>query len=230
METFTHKVHLEKCHPHGGIFLGLLTYCYNQLMRTILVGGVNGSLNPGDEGFDDYGKGKGYFVRKMIDDIRACDSTKVAIVTAAKENKHHFDELMADSGIDMDAATVLNTGDNPDWSDYEVIIMTGGSTQRLHDWLAETGFSLDKLDNCELLIGESAGAYVLGAKVIAEYTPDGKELVFIDGFNPKSRVLVAAHVNNPYYHRDGLTLRLEKYCTENDLKLVLLEENEVAEL
>ena len=102
-------------------------------MKTLLVGGVNDSLDPSDAGFDDYGRGKGYFVRKIIDDIRACDPSKVAIVAAAKENKHHFDELMADSGIDMNAATVLNTGDNPNWSDYEVIIMTGGSTQRLHD-------------------------------------------------------------------------------------------------
>lgn len=103
----------------------------------------------------------------------------------------------------------------------------GGDTDELHKWLKATRFSIDKLDNCELLVGDSAGAYVLGRHVLVDYEPDGS-LVEIrdDGFVQDENILVFGHVNNPRYHQKGLRDRLDQYAQDVQAKTIALEENQ----
>lgn len=195
-------------------------------MKIVYSGGTNSALTPDDSTYNKYGLG-GYFIRKLKNDIGAVDQSSIAVVVASNENKDHFNELLTDCGLDVNKINILSRGDSPKWGEYQIIFLLGGTTKMLYDWLKATDFSLGRLKSCKLLAGASAGAYVLGAKTMIDYNPDGTDLIVDDGFYSGSNILVAAHVNNTYYHQDGLTRVIEEYCAAHNLELLMLEENQL---
>lgn len=105
----------------------------------------------------------------------------------------------------------------------------GGNNRDLYEWLIKTEFSIDKLSECELLAGDSAGAYALGEYMMIDNQPDGNKFKAEKGFVPGSNMIFAAHVNNSKYHREGLTHALEKFAKDKEIELRLLQENELFE-
>lgn len=197
-------------------------------MKLLLAGGVNAHISKDHPDYNKYGYGN-YFLLQIKEQVDAMigDGKLVAICTAAKPDKHYLDEVLSELGFMIDDLIILGREDSAEWCKYHAILMTGGETRELHSWLKRTDFALDKLTSCELLGGESAGAYVLTRKLLLDYQPDGSSYEIADGFLPDVNILVAAHVNNPYYHQDSLTVVLKQWCKANKIKYLGLEENEI---
>ena len=153
---------------------------------------------------------------------------KVAVCVAAKPNKDAYDQSLEQIGYALDELIILGREDSVHWSEYSAVVLLGGSTRELYVWLQKTDFSLDLLKKCLLLAGDSAGAYVLGAKVLIDYEKDGSSFEIADGYMPDSKVLVAAHVNNSHYHLPGLSEALGHWCAQHKIDLLELEENEIS--
>lgn len=197
-------------------------------MKLIRSGGVNARLSKTDSDYAKYGFGN-YFMLQVKAELDALilQGKPVAICTAAKQNRDDYHRWLADLGFHMNNFTVLGREDGANWEQYAAVLMLGGETKELYAWLQRTGFSLAALRNCSLLGGDSAGAYVLSAKTLIDYTPDGKSFEIVDGFLPGLRQLVAAHVNNTYYHQPSLTKALNEWCRANRVAYLGLAENEV---
>lgn len=197
-------------------------------MKLIRAGGVNATLQPSDDSYNTYGFGN-YFmlqIKPELDEIIKADGT-IALCVAAKPNKHHYDQRLTDLGFNIRDFVVLGRDDDAEWEQYSAVLMLGGETKELHNWLAKTRFSVTALKNCRLLGGDSAGAYVLSGKTLVDYTADGSSFEIQDGFLPELNQLIAAHVNNGYYHQTSLTNVLSEWCKANSVEYIELEENEL---
>jgi hypothetical protein len=197
-------------------------------MKIIHAGGVNGSLGRDDPNYMIYGFGN-YFAMQIKDDIQSLINAhkKIAVCVAAKPDKHHYDQRFVEMGFALDDLIFLGRNDMPDWSNYSAILLLGGDTAALHSWLVNTGFAVNKLTQCQLLAGDSAGAYVLARYTMLNYTPNGSKLEISTGFIPELNILVAAHTNNAHYHQPGLEATLRDWCNNNQTEYVPLEENEI---
>lgn len=197
-------------------------------MKVIHSGGVNASLGKDDPSYDIYGFGN-YFMVQVRDELERliANGKKVAVCVAAKPNKEHYHQRFIDNGFSPEDFTFLGREDNADWGSYDAILLLGGETRELSNWLVRTNFDVTNLSNCQLLAGDSAGAYVLAAKVIVDYEVDGSSFEITDGFMPDFNVLIAAHVNNTYYHSESLGKVLAEWCEENKVEYVELKENEL---
>jgi len=155
----------------------------------------------------------------------------VASINFAKPDSYYDSrlyEIYKDNVISIDN----RNKDKIDWSSYDVIFMPGGNPKWLKDKLLETGFSIDNFKENVVIIGDSAGAYVM-----AKYFPvyDG-EVENIDdrnlqeyaeeGLYPDSNALVIAHINNKRYVPDSSLELADRLADELDVKLLALEENE----
>jgi hypothetical protein len=88
----------------------------------------------------------------------------------------------------------------------------------------ERNFSLDILKEDVFLLGDSAGAMVLGKRVfIGE---KDMKLKLIEGFNSHADFVVLPHVDNKRYVSESLLLKLEGICKSKGLELLKLEEGE----
>lgn len=197
-------------------------------MKLIRSGGVNARLNETDDNYHHYGFGN-YFMRQIkpeLDELMSHDR-KIAICVAAKPDTHGYDPYLLDLGFDLDKLTILGREDGAEWSQYAAILMLGGETKALYAWLKKTRFNPASLKNCHILAGDSAGAYVLSAKTLITYAPDGSTFEIVDGFLPGLPQLIAGHSNNPHYHKPGLTVALRKWCETNSVEYIGLQENEI---
>lgn len=197
-------------------------------MKLIRSGGVNARLTKIDDYYHTYGFGN-YFMAQIkpeLDELINHDK-EIAICVAAKSNKHEYDQPLLDLGFDLDNFTILGRENSAEWGQYAAILMLGGETKELYSWLKKTEFNPANLKNCHILAGDSAGAYMLSGKTLIDYEPDGSSFEIVDGFLPGLHQLIAAHVNNPYYHEPGLTTVLNKWCEANSVKYIGLQENEM---
>ena len=201
---------------------------YDEFMKIIRSGGTNASLAKDDPNYAVYGYGN-YFLLQLKPEIDQVIESggEVAICVAAKPNKDRYDKPLEEMGYQLAQLTILGREDVADWSAYDAVMLLGGETKELHDWLVRTGFSIDKLTKCRLLGGDSAGAYVLGSKTIVDYEKDGSSFEIIDGFMPESNLLVAAHVNNTFYHETALGEALKNWASKNNVEYLELEENQL---
>ncbi len=197
-------------------------------MKLVRSGGTNGTLDTSDTNYATYGFGN-YFmlqIKPELDEIIESGGI-IALCVAAKPNKHHYDRPLTDIGFTMSDFTILGRDDEAQWEQYDAVLMLGGETKELHTWLTRTNFNLDSLKNCRILGGDSAGAYVLSGKILIDYTADGSTFEITDGFLPKLNQLIAAHINNMYYHQPELTKVLSQWCKENNVEYIELEEDEI---
>lgn len=117
------------------------------------------------------------------------------------------------------------------WKDYDIIFFPGGSQEWLKNKLIETGFSFEKLKKDVVIIGDSAGAYVMSA-----YFPSYDDIDNLDkenlldyadkGFYPESNIFTIAHINNPKYVPAGVLKLAKKLANKLGVRLLALKENE----
>ncbi len=183
-----------------------------------------------DPNYNKYGFGN-YFmiqIRTLLQNLIS-DKKTIAVCVAAKPNKHHYDQNFIDMGFNVNDFTFLGREDSANWNSYDAVLLLGGETKALHSWMLKNNFNIRDMVNCELIAGDSAGAYVLASKTLVDYTADGSHFEIIDGFMPEIKILFAAHANNPYYYKESLGVALEKWCGENDVQYVSIEENQIRE-
>lgn len=197
-------------------------------MKLIRSGGTNAKLQKEDEDYYKFGFGN-YFMHQIKPELDALidEGGPIALCVAAKPNKHHYDPRLSDMGFELQNFTILGREDNADWGHYSAVLLLGGETNALYDWLQKTDFSLNALQQCRILAGDSAGAYVLSGKTLIDYTPDGANFEVKDGFLPEVRQLIAAHSNNPRYHTPQLTMTLRQWCQAHAIEYIELQENEI---
>jgi len=117
------------------------------------------------------------------------------------------------------------------WKDYDIIFLPGGSSEWLKNKLIETGFSFDKLKKDVVIIGDSAGAYVMSA-----YFPSYSDIDSLDkenildyadkGFYSESNIFTITHVNNQKHVPAGALKLAKKLADKLGVRLLALKENE----
>src|SRR3989338_2218262 len=85
---------------------------------------------------------------------------QVACVTLAKDDGH-YDARIKENFGNIDTINHQTTVVN--WSKYRLIFLCGGTTLRLRDGLLKLGFNIDTLDKSVVVLGDSAGAYLMSA-------------------------------------------------------------------
>ncbi|HSW79076.1 MAG TPA: Type 1 glutamine amidotransferase-like domain-containing protein [Candidatus Babeliales bacterium] len=157
--------------------------------------------------------------------IRVLDRAgkKVAVVTLAKADDHYQKYLdMLPGSVEI----INNSVPEVDWGEYDAIYIAGGDTDILKNKLNSRGFSMDKLKNQVILLGDSAGAYVLSSFFYTDIDgAPGTDVEFHEAFNAEAKNICIAHSDNPYYVNDALIKKVRSFAKENDLSVVLLKEN-----
>lgn len=155
----------------------------------------------------------------------------VASINFAKPDSYYdsrLDEIFGGKVISIDK----RNKDKVNWDEYDIIFMPGGNQKWLKEGLLETEFSLYKLKETVVIIGDSAGAYVMGKYFPAydgevENINDRNIQEFVEeGLFPESNVLVIAHINNKRYVPDKALELAKKLADKLDVRLLALEENE----
>ena len=150
---------------------------------------------------------------------------KVAVVTLAKPDGY-YDQFIRQHAKGVDIINSRKTSIN--WGDYAAVFLPGGDSSILYTELNNRGFALNKLKNDALVLGDSAGAYVLSSYFY--YSPvgenRGKIIEFREGFNKELNIITIAHTNNPIYTNDILIAKVEKFAGSKNLKIIRLAENE----
>jgi peptidase E len=147
----------------------------------------------------------------------------VAVVTLAKPDgsyNQHLKQFSKVEVIDRKSSIV-------DWSKYKAIFIAGGPTDTLKEEMVKRDFALSKLDPDAIVLGDSAGAYIMCSYFFTDSDGDpGKQVNFYEGFNPESKNIYIAHSDNPYYTNDLLIQLVKDFATEHGLEVFSLKENE----
>lgn len=155
----------------------------------------------------------------------------VASVNFAKPDYYYdsrLDEIFGGKIITIDNRNkgVIN------WKLYDIILMPGGNQKLLKEGLLKTGFSINNLKSNVIMIGDSAGAYVMG-KYFPAYDGEVENIEESDikkyaeeGLYPNSNALVIAHINNKRYVPDSALELSKKLAKELNVEILALQENE----
>lgn len=151
---------------------------------------------------------------------------KIAMVTLAKPDGYYnflIDPLYREivDVIDFTKTTV-------NWSGYDGIFMPGGNSAPLKEGLLKTGFNLNNLKQNVVVLGDSAGAYVLSSHFYQSPPGDlrGVKIEFLEGLNKQASLITIAHTNNPVYCNETLIKKVEAFAQQNKIKILQLRENE----
>lgn len=147
---------------------------------------------------------------------------QVAYVTLAKKDgdyESRFPELKVRPVINW------SNYQQTDWPTFDFLILLGGYSLSLYRGLKESGFSLDVLQKDVVVVGDSAGAYVLSSYFVERHDL-GKKVNFLPGFNPGAKLITLGHVDNPAYVDQGLTVQVEAFAKKKSLSVLRLKENE----
>ncbi|MFA5932834.1 MAG: Type 1 glutamine amidotransferase-like domain-containing protein [Microgenomates group bacterium] len=150
---------------------------------------------------------------------------KVVYVTLAKPDgfyDEYFYPLLPKTIQVVDSKNL----DNVNWSDFDVIFLLGGLTIQLDECLRRSKFSLESLKEDVVLVGDSAGAYVLSKYYFEDHDDVNVILEFRKGFCPQSRVITVAHVNNPHYVTPKILEEVHVFAKEKGIRVLELIENE----
>ena len=98
----------------------------------------------------------------------------------------------------------------------------------LYEGLKKTNFSLNKLKKNVVILGDSAGAYVLSSYFysLAPGKTRDNQIKFFPGFNPDAKVITVAHKNNPVYCNEILIANVNKFAKSKNVRVLMLNENE----
>jgi hypothetical protein len=149
---------------------------------------------------------------------------KVAFVTLAKPDGYYDERLRKAHGREIEIIG-WKKRHRVNWWQYDLIFLLGGDTRELHKGLVESGFSLNVLKTNVLLVGDSAGAYLLAAGYFDVTTgPAGEEKTnYHPGLYPQSQITVVAHVNRIDPQR---LKKIRESTNKKRVKLLELEENQ----
>lgn len=169
--------------------------------------------------------------------FEAMQNKKVAVIAYAKAQ--NFYTLIVNATFSNENIFLF---DNPKkdeikWHDFDYFIIPGGDTVRLKKYMDEKGFSIDKLKKDVTLIGNSAGAMVLGHSYYVDladidmelsdkkYTV-GEKVTFEPGYIESSNLIIGSHIDNPVYFSESLDNQISEYAKKNKLNYIRLKENE----
>ena len=147
---------------------------------------------------------------------------KAAYVTLAKEDGDYESRFSQ-----LQDRPVINWSNyqEADWDAFDLLILLGGYSPQLYKGLKESGFSLETLKKDAIVVGDSAGAYVL-ASCFVERHDLGKKVEFLPGFNFQAKLITLGHVDNPVYVDERLVSQVEGFAQRKGLSFLRLKENE----
>lgn len=151
---------------------------------------------------------------------------KVAFVTLAKPDRYYNEMILPLVGNKADIIE-NSTSKNVPWTKYDLIFLLGGDQTELKNGLTRKNFDFNILDDNQIIIGDSAGAFVITSYF---YVHKGKKLgdriIFEKGFYPDSNVIVLAHCNNERYVNEKLDNKVVAFAKKKNLRVLRLNENE----
>lgn len=155
------------------------------------------------------------------------EQKKVVFVTNAKRVGYYDDKLktvIGRAGFDI----VDDNSENVNWESYDMLIILGGEQMKLKTALDNLKFDLSKLKTNTLLIGDSAGAMVMGAWFYDSVIDSNGDfqVTFHQGFNRVSNNIILVHANNPRYISSALISNVKDFAKAHALILISLEENQ----
>lgn len=152
---------------------------------------------------------------------------KVVYVTFAKPN-NYYDSRMNESLGFMPQIIDTNSSKDLDWKTFDLIVIPGGETEVLQQALIDWNFSMDKLKDDVVIIGDSAGAYVLSKYYFGKKINENgqAEYFIIEGLNPKSDLITVAHIDNQKHVTPEKLTEAQKVANDLKATLLLLKENE----
>lgn len=166
-----------------------------------------------------------YQYDKIINEA-AASGKKIAIVTLAKPDGSYDAMIRLLFGNVVDIIDYKRRA--PEWQIYDGIFILGGNAEMLKNGMVKAGFDMELLKPNAVVLGDSAGAYVLSTYFYQ--SPPGQlrgvDIDFIEGFNPEANLMVVAHKNNPDYCTPVLLKKVRLFTRELGLKLLILAENE----
>jgi peptidase E len=146
----------------------------------------------------------------------------MAVVTLAKPDGSYDKHLKQFSKVKVIDRKVNSV----DWAKYKAIFIAGGPTDTLKEELVKRDFALSKLDPDVLVLGDSAGAYIMCSYFFTDSDGDpGKQVKFYDGFNSGAKNICIAHADNPYYTNESVINQVEALATKHGLEVFSLNEN-----
>jgi hypothetical protein len=150
---------------------------------------------------------------------------QVALITLAKPDGY-FDNFVLQ--WPQSVQVINHQTPNSNWQDFDVIIIPGGDPLSLHDGLTSRNFALEKLKETAVVVGDSAGAYVLSSYFYNSPRGEerGKVIDFLPGFNPEAKVITVGHVNNPKYTNTLLLEKVNTFAQAKGLTVLKLNENQ----
>lgn len=154
---------------------------------------------------------------------------RVAVITLAKPDGHYNKYI---NELSKEVEVIDSKNLNVKWNDFDAIFIPGGDSLNLLNNLKKGDFSLKELKKNALVLGDSAGAYILSSYFY--HSPPGEErgkvISFYRGFNLIAKVITVAHTNNPVYTNEMLLEKVNKFAKEHNLKVLMLEENQEIKL
>ncbi|NMC35760.1 hypothetical protein GYA49_01825 [Candidatus Beckwithbacteria bacterium] len=156
---------------------------------------------------------------------------KIAIITLAKPDNYYSQTI---AKLYKHKLIVIINSQNINkigWSDFDVFLILGGDNLKLYNPLKKNEFSLNLLKSNVVLIGDSAGAFVLSSyfydrDIDFENKYSSENIKFFKGFYPESQVITIAHTNNPRYVNQKLITKTKVFAKKKHLKVLKLNENE----
>jgi len=167
------------------------------------------------------------FVYTYADYIKEMVSSgkKAVFITLAKPDGY-YDKLLKSACGEIE---IINSKTpSPNWSLYDGLFIPGGNPAVLKKSLKNKGFQLNKLKKTALVLGDSAGSYILSSFFYSSPPGEkrGKKIKFLKGFNPQAKVITIAHTNNPFYCNQTLISKVEDFARKKGLYVLKLAENE----
>lgn len=152
---------------------------------------------------------------------------RVVVVTFAQPDNHY--DAVLEFCFDSSLAIIDNSSSKDiDWNSFDLILIPGGTTNILKGALISYGFDINNLKKDVIIIGDSAGAYVLSKYYFGTtIKADGsKEYYLEEGLHPGSNLFTVAHIDNKYHAPNEKLAEAKKIADKINIELLLLKENE----
>lgn len=153
---------------------------------------------------------------------------KVAFVTLAKPDRYY--DLLIIPSFQNKVDIIDNTNlKEVERGKYDVIVIPGGETRKLHRKLITAGFSLKALKPEAIYIGDSAGAMIMAAYYYEDEEMENgdRRVRFFEGLASESELIAIVHANNPNYTDNFLKERVRKFAEKKNLRVCELAEGQM---
>jgi len=151
----------------------------------------------------------------------------IAFVTLAKPDGNFDDKIFPyySNIVDIIDYTKIHS---VKWITYDAIFIFGGDPVKLLDGLKESRFGLNQLKKEAIILGDSAGSYLLSTYFYNSPPGElrGEKIEFLEGFNPHAKIITVAHRNNSVFCNDKLLKKVNTFAKNKKLSVLILNENE----